>query len=131
MVGRIVSIKMNKTAVVLVTRESRHPIYKKKFTRTKKYLADDRLGVKVGDIVEVEKVRPISKLKHWSITKVIGRDIGEVVAEQLQEAAKAEIAQIMPEEEEIEEQSAVSDQIEEKEEKSQKKAKKGKKKSAS
>lgn len=102
MTGRIVSIKMNRTVAVVVTNTVTHPLYKKSFTRSKKYLADDQLGVKMGDIVELEKIRPISKRKHWKVVKVVGRNIEEIVSEQLKEAAKKQISEIMPEEEETE-----------------------------
>jgi len=69
--GRVVSNKMEKTAVVTVDRFYHHPVYKKRVKKTKKYKADDRIGVKVGDIVEIQEVRPLSKEKRWKIIKVI------------------------------------------------------------
>ena len=123
--GRVVSIKMNQTAVVIVTRVATHPLYKKSFTRSKKYLVDDQLGLKLGDIVEVEKIRPISKRKHWRAVKVVGRSIEEMVSEQLQEAASEAIAEVMPEEveEEIVEAAAEVAQEEQKGEIKEKKSK--------
>lgn len=97
MTGRVVSIKMKNTVTVLVTRTSRHPLYKKTFVRSKKYLADDRVGVKPGDVVEIIKVRPISKNKHWQVMRVIGRNLEEIVSEQLQEKGAEEIAEVMEE----------------------------------
>lgn len=98
MIGRVVSIKMKNTAAVLVTRKATHPMYKKTYVRSKKYLAQDDLGVKMGDIVELEKVRPISKNKHWRITKKVGRSLEEIVKEQLEGNVAEVISEIMPEE---------------------------------
>lgn len=96
MTGRIISVKSKDTATVLVIRTATHALYKKTFIRSKKYLAVDELGVKLGDIVEMVKVRPVSKRKHWKITKVVGRNVEELVSEMLQEKAAETIAEIMP-----------------------------------
>ncbi len=98
MVGKVVSDKMTNTVVVLVEGRKKHPLYKKSFLRTKRYLADDQFGVKVGDVVEIEKTRPISKKKHWKVTKVLGQDevfLGEQILKKQSEEA---IAEVMPEE---------------------------------
>ena len=98
MIGRVVSTKLKNTATVLVERIAMHPLYKKTFTRTKKYLVDDLIGVKDGDIVEIIKCKPISKNKHWKVTKVVGKNLAEIVeAEQKKKAAEV-IAEVMPEE---------------------------------
>lgn len=113
MIGRITSNKQIKTATVLVERTKTDRLYHKSYTRGKKYSVDDQIGVKIGDLVEIVKVAPVSKTKHWRIVKVVGRNIEEVVSEQLQQAAEELVAEVMPEEK-IEESSDVSPQIEEK-----------------
>lgn len=95
--GRVVSVKPQKTAVVLVERIKTHPLYQKSYRRSKKYLAHDEIGVTPGDVVEIVMVRPISKNKHFKVVRVVGRDIEAIVSEQLQEEAEAEIAEVMPE----------------------------------
>lgn len=97
MIGRVVSKKMNKTAVVLVTTPKTHPLYKKSYTSSKKYLAQDLLDTKLGDIVEMIQVKPISKRKNWQVTKKVGRDIAEIVEEELKEKAAEVVAEVMPE----------------------------------
>lgn len=97
MIGRVVSTKTKNTATVLVERQAKHPLYKKTFIRSKKYLADDQLTVKMGDIVEIVKVRPISKNKHWKITKVLGRSLTEIAEQHLKEKGEEIIAEVMPE----------------------------------
>ncbi len=96
--GRIVSTKMTKTVIVLVERIAKHPLYKKTYSQSKRYLVDDSIGVKMGDLVEIAKVKPISKNKHWRIVKVVGKNLEEITEEQLKTAAEKTIAEVMPEE---------------------------------
>lgn len=98
MIGRVVSVKMDKTASVLVEGEKEHPLYKKRYSYSKKYLVDDRKGIKLGDIVEIVKIRPISKKKHWTISKVLGKDIVAVEETTLEQVSQEAIAEILPEE---------------------------------
>jgi small subunit ribosomal protein S17 len=66
--GVVVSDKMDKTVVVSVSRFIEHPKYGKRIKKTKKYKAHDENNVKkVGDMVEIEEVRPISKDKHFIV----------------------------------------------------------------
>ncbi len=112
MIGRVVSAKMQKTVAVLVEGKKTHPLYKKTYVWSKKYLVRDEIGAKLGDIVVVEETKPISKRVHWKVIKILGADVvalGEAAMKQVEEEA---IAEVMPEEkEEVEaELSAVSDQ---------------------
>ena len=66
--GIVVSDKMDKTVVVLITRFVEHKKYGKRIKKTKKYKAHDEENLKkVGDTVEIEEVKPISKDKHFII----------------------------------------------------------------
>jgi len=66
--GVVVSDKMDKTAVVSVTRFVKHPKYGKYFKITKKYKAHDEGNMaKVGDRVEIFETRPRSKDKRFEI----------------------------------------------------------------
>ncbi|OGE37758.1 30S ribosomal protein S17 [Candidatus Daviesbacteria bacterium RIFCSPLOWO2_01_FULL_39_12] len=112
MIGRVISTKTAKTATVVVERRARHPLYRKTFIRSKRYLVDDTLGVKDGDIVEIEKCQPVSKRKHFKIVKVLGKNLVEIAEAQQKKAAEEIIAQVMPEEKEMEESSDVSHQTE-------------------
>ncbi len=111
MIGRVTSDKLNKTVTVLVERIAVHPIYKKTFKRSKNYLVHDELGAKEGDMVDIVKVKPISKNKHWAVKKIIGQNIAEVVKEHLKEEAEEMIAEVMPEEkiEEVKVKEAASE----------------------
>lgn len=100
MIGRVVSVKSKNTATVLVERTAMHPLYKKTYLQTKKYLVDDLLGVKLGDIVDFVSCRPISRRKTWKITKILGKNYTEIAKAQLKERAEEFIAEVMPEEKE-------------------------------
>ncbi|HAE36277.1 MAG: 30S ribosomal protein S17 [Candidatus Nomurabacteria bacterium GW2011_GWF2_35_66] len=66
--GVVVSDKMDKTVVVEVTRFVEHKKYGKRIKKTKNYKAHDAENAKkIGDVVEIEEVRPISKDKHFKV----------------------------------------------------------------
>lgn len=72
--GVVVSDKMDKTIVVLVQRQYKHPLYKKIVRRHKKFKAhDENNECKVGDVVQITEHRPISKHKKWILTQIIER----------------------------------------------------------
>ncbi len=71
MIGKVISTKMQKTAVVEVERISIHSLYKKRVRKTKKFKAHDNLGVEVGNIVRIENTRPISKDKHFQVVEIV------------------------------------------------------------
>jgi len=71
--GKVISTKMAKTATVSVERVVVHPMYKKRFKRTKKYHVHDEIGVKTGDRVSFVACKPVSKLKRWKIIEVIDK----------------------------------------------------------
>lgn len=70
--GTVVSDKMEKTVVVAVGRSFHHPRYKKRLEVCKKYKAHDELGVSVGDLVEIEECRPVSKGKKFKVVRIVG-----------------------------------------------------------
>ena len=72
LVGRVVSDKMQKTVTVLVERRVKHPLYGKIITRSAKYHAHVENGeATMGDLVEIEECRPISRTKTWRVAKVL------------------------------------------------------------
>lgn len=71
-VGKVVSNKMDKTIVVAIVDNVRHPLYKKIIKRTVKLKAhDENNACNIGDRVEVMETRPISKDKRWRLVQVI------------------------------------------------------------
>lgn len=70
--GVVVSTKMQKTAVVKVSRTFSHPRYEKSVSTEKKYYAHNELEhLKEGDRVRIEETRPLSKLKRWIVREVL------------------------------------------------------------
>ena len=69
--GIVKSAKMMKTAVIDVVHFQVHPKYLKRIKVNKSYTAHNEVGAKEGDNVRLEETRPISKNKHWKITKVL------------------------------------------------------------
>jgi len=71
--GLVVSVAMEKTAVVAVVERVRHRRYAKTVQRTKKVHAhDEGNDIKVGDRVRVAETRPLSKTKRWRVVAYIG-----------------------------------------------------------
>jgi len=76
LVGRVASDRMNKTVTVIVERRVKHAMYNKIIVRTSKYHAhNDNDEAKVGDVVEIEECRPVSKTKSWIVTKLLQRAV--------------------------------------------------------
>lgn len=69
--GKVISRKTEKTAVVTVTRVVLHPVYGKRYQRTKKYHVHDELGTEVGQTVLFSASKPYSKTKKWRIIEVV------------------------------------------------------------
>ena len=71
--GTVVSDKGDKTVVVRVERRFAHPLLQKTVRRSKKYHAHDETNrFKVGDQVQIEETRPISKNKRWVVLDTVG-----------------------------------------------------------
>jgi small subunit ribosomal protein S17 len=72
MTGTVVTDKMDKTVVVLVTTQKRHPKYHKSYKVTTRYKAhDENNEYKVGDKVVIEACRPISRDKKFKVIKKV------------------------------------------------------------
>ena len=107
--GTVVSDKMENTVVVAVKTSRRHPLYKKTIRRVHKFMAHDASGnTKLGDVVRIVEISPVSKRKRWGVVEVIERAelpdlapgsidleiIGEVKAEApVEEAPAAEVVE--------------------------------------
>jgi small subunit ribosomal protein S17 len=130
--GRVVGDKMDKTVVVAVRWQQRHRIYKKSMRRIAKFYAHDKdNSCKLGDVVRIEETRPISKVKHWRVLEIVERrEVADVkpieldegiLTEQLDETEVALAADLLTDEEEVEEETSQDedlpdDEIEETEE---------------
>ena len=73
-IGVVVSDKMQKTCVVSVVSNVKHPLYKKVVKVTKKFkVHDENNECKVGDTVEIMETRPISKTTHFRLLRIVER----------------------------------------------------------
>jgi small subunit ribosomal protein S17 len=72
--GKVSSDKGNKTIVVTVQTRKTHPIYKKQYTVSKRFMAHDEANdAKNGDTVVISETKPISRLKRFKLEKIIER----------------------------------------------------------
>ena len=70
--GLVVSDKMDKTIVVTIEDNVRHPLYKKIIKRTVKLKAhDEKNECRVGDRVSIMETRPLSKDKRWRLAAIV------------------------------------------------------------
>ncbi|MBC8585947.1 30S ribosomal protein S17 [Youxingia wuxianensis] len=73
-VGMVVSDKMDKTVVVAIQDNVKHPLYKKIIKRTSKFKAhDEKNECGIGDKVEIMETRPLSKDKRWRVVNIISK----------------------------------------------------------
>ena len=76
LVGTVSSDKPDKTIVVTVVTRKTHPIYKKQYSESKKFMAhDEKNEAKLGDRVSIEETRPLSARKRFVLKKVIERPL--------------------------------------------------------
>jgi small subunit ribosomal protein S17 len=88
--GIITSAKMTGTVTVTVHRSVFHPMYKKRYRMSKKFLADSNgMELGVGDQVVITECRPISKRKCFKVTEVLKRAprVSEMAEEKALEGA--------------------------------------------
>jgi small subunit ribosomal protein S17 len=114
--GVVTSNKMDKTAVVEISRAYRHKLYEKVVHSYKRVMAHDELGCEIGDKVLIVESRPISRHKHWVVAEILRRDIAagepELVLEE-PEIAEQILKQREPSEETGEELELPEEQSEE------------------
>ncbi|KAG9132135.1 hypothetical protein Leryth_026531 [Lithospermum erythrorhizon] len=84
--GRVVCATNDKTVAVEVTRLAPHPKYKRRVKKKKKYQAHDPINqFKVGDVVQLEKSKPISKTKAFVAVPLPSRNSNMVEGDVPQE----------------------------------------------
>ena len=73
-VGKVISDKMDKTIVVAIEDNVKHPLYKKIVKRTYKLKAhDENNECQIGDTVKIVETRPLSKDKCWRVVEILER----------------------------------------------------------
>jgi len=71
-VGEVISNKMNKTVIVIAENLVKHALYHKYIRKRTKYVAHDETNTcQMGDRVMITESRPLSKMKHWRVSKII------------------------------------------------------------
>ena len=71
-IGTVISDKMDKTIVVSIVRDFRHPLYKKVMRLKKRLKAHDETNeCRVGDKVKLMETKPLSKEKHWRVMEIV------------------------------------------------------------
>ena len=74
--GVVVSDKGDKTIVVLVTTDKKHPLYSKRVMKTKKFHAHDEENIAhEGDLVQIMECRPLSATKRFRLVKVLEKKV--------------------------------------------------------
>ena len=72
--GKVVSDKMEKTAVVAVEGRVKHPLYGRVISKTNKFKAHDAENAcRIGDTVRIVETRPLSKDKNWRVVEILER----------------------------------------------------------
>ena len=72
--GVVVSDAMDKTVVVRISHQMRHPLYGKTVRRTTKLKAhDEQNDAHAGDTVRIVETRPLSKSKRWRVVEIVER----------------------------------------------------------
>lgn len=72
--GTVVSDRMDKTVVVEVERQFPHPLYGKRVKRRSKFYAhDEENECRLGDVIQIEETRPLSKTKRWRVVDLVER----------------------------------------------------------
>lgn len=79
LIGTVTSDKRDKTITVSIVSRETHPLYRKQYSKTRKYTAHDpKNTAHVGDRVQIEMTRSISKTKSYTLVKVLEKSRGTV-----------------------------------------------------
>jgi len=78
--GVVVSDAMNKTVAVRIERRVLEPNFKKYISRRKKFLAhDEKNECEIGDVVEIQETRPLSRRKSWKVVAIVKKGFGKEI----------------------------------------------------
>ncbi len=105
LIGIVSSDKRDKTITVSIANRETHPLYRKQYTKTRKYTAhDEKNEAKVGDKVEIAACRPLSKTKAYTLVKILEKAHGTVelkdeVLESVNDTADKKAKKVAEEEE--------------------------------
>jgi len=75
-IGTVSSDKTDKTIVVTVHTRKTHPLYRKQYTVSKKFMAhDEKNEAQIGDKVEITETRPLSARKRFILSRIIEKPV--------------------------------------------------------
>ena len=96
--GKVSSDKADKTIVVKVEMRKTHPIYRKQYTRDRKFMAhDEKNEAKEGDIVSIRESRPLSAGKRFVLSSILERaQAGFEEADAEADIPKEELEKVVP-----------------------------------
>jgi len=83
--GKVISTKMNKVVTVLVEKTTMHPLYGKRYKRSRKYQVHDELAHTVGDEVLFAASKPYSRNVKWKIVGIKNNKTGDLKKKRLHE----------------------------------------------
>lgn len=87
--GLVSSDKSNKTIVVSVRTQKSHPLYKKQYSTTRKFMAHDgKNEAHIGDKVQITESRPLSAKKRWTLLEIVDKARIKHVEPKLKEEEK-------------------------------------------
>lgn len=79
LIGTVTSDSRDKTITVSIVSRETHPLYRKQYSKTRKYTAhDEKNDAHLGDRVEIVECRPYSKTKTYRLSKIVERSHGSV-----------------------------------------------------
>lgn len=91
-VGTVSSAAADKTIVVTVNTSKTHPLYRKQYTVSKKFMAhDEKNEAHEGDRVSIVETRPVSKRKRFALNKVIEK----ATVQHVEAEVPAEVAEVI------------------------------------
>ena len=92
LIGTVTSDSRDKTITVSIVSRETHPLYRKQYTKTRKYTAhDEKNEAKKGDRVQIAMTRPLSRTKAYTLVKIVERSHGTVeLKEDVNKAYEAE-----------------------------------------
>lgn len=95
--GVVTADKMDKTVKVRVERLVQHPQFSKTLRKHYEcYAHDEKREAKMGDKVELMESRPISKLKHWRLVRVVEKAVAGSATEDARDAARPQTGKADP-----------------------------------
>ena len=96
--GTVVRTRNDKTSIVEMVWKQRHRLYRKQMRRVARFYVHDPLSqCQVGDVVQIEETRPVSKTKHWRLISILeSHQVAEVTPMELEADAELLVAEDSP-----------------------------------